>query len=74
MVTIEYTPQSRYRTGPDGKVSLGGDKADIYCLSTDEKPVDGIKNGSWLYEMDTSTFYCFDAENRRWLPMGGGGA
>lgn len=73
MVTVEYTPQSRYRTGPEGGVSVA-DKADIACLSTDEKPVDGIKNGSCLYEMDTSTFYFFDEENKRWLPMKGGGA
>lgn len=48
-------------------------QVDGYCLSTDEKPVDGIANGSWLYEMDTGTFYCFDEENRKWWPLGGGG-
>lgn len=71
MVTIEYEPRSRYRTNSAGRVAV--DKADISCLSTDEKPIEGIANGSWLYEMDTCAFYCFDEENKRWLPMRGGG-
>ena len=71
MLSIRYKPDSRYRTGSAGRVSM--DSADAVCLSTDEKPVDGIANGSCLYEMDTSTFYFFDEENRRWLPMKGGG-
>lgn len=48
------------------------DEVDGYCLSTDEKPVDGMANGSWLYEIDTGTFYCFDEENKKWWPLGGG--
>lgn len=48
------------------------DYVDAYCLTTDTKPVDGIANGSWLYEIDSGTFYCFDEENRRWIPLGGG--
>ena len=71
MLTIRYKPDSRYRTDGSGRVNR--DSADISCLSTDEKPVDGIANGSWLYEIDTCTFYCFDEENQRWIPMKGGG-
>lgn len=37
------------------------------CKSTDEKPVDGVPNGSDLYEMDTGDVYMFDAETRSWL-------
>lgn len=36
------------------------------CLSTDEKPVDNIGNGSVLLEMDTSKVYLFDEENSIW--------
>lgn len=36
------------------------------CLSTDEKPVDNIGNGSVLLEMDTSKVYLFDEENSTW--------
>ena len=43
-----------------------------YCLSTDEKPTN-VKNGSQLYEMDTSTRYVFDEENLTWLEVVGGG-
>ena len=47
--------------------------AEFYCLSTDTKPTENVANGSCLYEMDTGAFYFFDDENRRWLPMKGGG-
>lgn len=48
---------------------------DVRCLSTDEKPVDNINNGSICLEIDTGYRYAFDAENRDWyqLPSGGGG-
>ena len=36
------------------------------CLSTDEKPVDNIGNGSVLLEMDTGKVYLFDEENSIW--------
>lgn len=46
---------------------------DVRCLSTDEKPTEGIFNGSSCIEMDTGTGYMFDAENGEWheLPSGG---
>lgn len=40
------------------------------CLSTDEKPTEGIVNGSSLIEMDTGTVYMFDAENSQWVAFG----
>lgn len=50
-------------------VSIVGRSEKMYvCLSTDEKP-DGITNGCILYEMDTKTYYMWDAENEEWLEM-----
>lgn len=39
---------------------------DVRCLSTDEKPTEGINNGSELIEMDTGKIYLFDKENETW--------
>lgn len=39
------------------------------CLSTDEKPTEGIANGSITLEMDTSTFYGFNEEAAEWLAL-----
>lgn len=36
------------------------------CLSKDDKPTNGIYNGSVLYEIDTKKSYKFDAENSIW--------
>lgn len=36
------------------------------CLSTDEKPTEGVGNGSILLEMDTSKLYIYDAANETW--------
>lgn len=40
-------------------------------LSTDEKPLHDARlhNGMPLIEMDTSTIYFFDSENRKWWPF-----
>ena len=43
---------------------------DYVCKSTDEKPTDGIVNGSICLEMDTGTFYAFDEENAQWIEIG----
>ncbi len=42
-----------------------------YCLSTDDKPTEGILNGSHAVEMDTSTVYFYDEENEEWLEWEG---
>ena len=39
----------------------------VYCLSSEEKPVDGIVNGSICYEIDTNKAYLFDEENGLWI-------
>lgn len=36
-------------------------------LSTDEKPVDGVGNGSTFVEMDTKKFYIFDEDSKTWI-------
>lgn len=52
---------------------------DIRGLSTDEKPVDRVPNGSTFYVMDAmelgldNVLYMFDAENKKWLRQRKGG-
>ena len=36
------------------------------CLSTDDKPTDGIANGSIILEMDTKKVYMFDEAGDTW--------
>ena len=72
MVSFPEKTPVRHYTDTGGTIR-SMDIVDGYCLSTDEKPVDGIANGSWIYEIDTGMFYCFDEENRKWWPLGGGG-
>lgn len=45
---------------------------DVRCMSTDQKPTEGIKNGSTLVEMDTGKGYLFDAASSAWreIPQG----
>ena len=40
---------------------------EIYCLSTDKKPIDTIANGSALTEVDTGDFYEFDGTSNSWV-------
>ncbi len=42
---------------------------EYYALSTDEKPTEGVGNGSVLLEMDTCTVYIFDAQNKQWIKL-----
>lgn len=42
-----------------------------YGLSTDNKPTDGVGNGSAFIEMDTSKIYFFDVANATWRDWGG---
>jgi len=48
---------------------------DVRCLSSDEKPTEGIKNGSTLIEIDTGKRYLYDALSCQWneFSQGGGG-
>ena len=42
---------------------------EVRCLSTDEKPTEGISNGSELIEMDTGKLYMFDKDNETWREL-----
>ena len=44
-----------------------GHTYDMFGLSTDTKPVEGITNASTFYEMDTKKIFFFDAENKVWI-------
>jgi len=48
---------------------------DVRCLSSDEKPTEGVKNGSTLIEIDTGKRYLYDALSGSWneFSQGGGG-
>jgi len=37
------------------------------CDSDDEKPIQGVRNGDELLEVDTSKFYLFDKEHEVWI-------
>lgn len=39
---------------------------DVRLLSTDEKPIQNIHNGSTCIEMDTGKIYMFDEDNFTW--------
>lgn len=47
-------------------VMVGDEYFDIRCLSTDEKPIKHINNGSILIEIDTGKRYIFDYEAKIW--------
>lgn len=49
---------------------------EVRCLSTDEKPTQGIRNGSACVEIDTGRTYLFDLDNGTWheVQSGGGGS
>lgn len=39
---------------------------DGVCLSSDDKPIGNVENGSKLLEMDTGKIYIYDAQNSQW--------
>lgn len=45
--------------------------SELRGLSTDEKPINNIENGTAFLEMDTLKVYLFDAQNKTWLPVVG---
>lgn len=38
-------------------------------LSTDEKPIERVGNGSIFIEMDSGKVYMFDEQNKEWKEM-----
>lgn len=47
--------------------SIEGKPQEYYGLSTDDKPIDDVINGSTLYLIDTQEVYMFDEENATWV-------
>ena len=40
---------------------------EVFCLSTDSKPTEGIPNGASLIEINTGKFYLFNAAASSWV-------
>ena len=40
---------------------------DYRGMSSDEKPVKNVPNGSTFYEMDTQKVFMFDAAQKEWI-------
>lgn len=62
LMSVSKTVQvdgTRYLVHDDGKTEL---IPEYYGKSTDQKPVDGVKNASVFYEMDTKKVFMFDAD------------
>lgn len=51
------------------KKNYGQNTYEVYGLSSDVKPIEGMTNTSTFYEMDTGALYMFDEDNKRWLPQ-----
>lgn len=65
-------PSGRYMTDAGGQLQ-SIDTGEIYCESTDEKPVERVANGTWLFETDTGKVYLFAESSAKWFEWGGGG-
>jgi hypothetical protein len=39
------------------------------CLREDEQPINGVKNGQTMYEMDTGNSFIYDEKNKKWWPI-----
>ena len=46
--------------------SVGEKTYEFRGLSTDEKPIDRVGNGSVFIEIDTGKVFMFDEENKEW--------
>lgn len=42
-------------------------EAEFRGLSSDEKPIKDVPNGSVFYEIDTVEVYMFDEQNKQWI-------
>jgi hypothetical protein len=56
---------SIYKQKTYGATDSDGIKWEVFCKSTDTKPV-SAPNGSSLVEMDTGKVYFFDADSNQW--------
>ena len=64
MITLLSRRPSNER-GPDGKFI---ELCEGVCLSTDTKPLTW-RNGSVLFQMDTSKKYMFNSEDTEWIAI-----
>ena len=62
---VERRP-GQFTTDDNGK-SQSVDLVEIRCKSTDEKPTQGIANGSSCLVMDTREVFFFDGETGQWI-------
>ena len=46
---------------------------EVYCKSTDKKPIKGMRNADPLMEMDTKNIFMFDEEVKDWILISEGG-
>ena len=60
MITIYKTEKTKLTD--NGELML----VEMRGLSTDEKPILSIENGSAFIEIDTGKVYLFDLENKQW--------
>ena len=42
---------------------------EYYGLSTDEKPIEGVGNGSIFFAADTCQVFMFDEEHQVWIEL-----
>lgn len=52
--------------------TVSGNQMQKTCLETDEKPIEGVENGTPLVVMSETNglqVFFFDAENKKWLPV-----
>jgi len=47
---------------------------DVRCLSTDEKPLNNIPNGSTCIEIDTGTGFLYNTDGNEWVELPSGGS
>ena len=66
MITYVEQKFTRHSTDSAGK-TISVNLVEIRCKSTDEKPTQGIANGSTCVVMDTRDVLFFDGETGQWI-------
>ena len=62
MVTFITKQGEMARTGKESYPVV-----EVYCKSTDTKPIVGMRNAYPLLEIDTRNVFVFDEEDRKWV-------
>ena len=50
-------------------ISAAGETIELRGLSTDKKPIEGMRNGNVFFEMDTCKVFMFDASKKKWTEL-----